>query len=180
MRTKKPSNWVEQRLTILTEIRNNDAAREWTVRDLAEEMQKHELVQRFQPNYGKSSAHRDIALINKQLVQKREELAESYIHAQLEITEEMIDDLVDEYRSLASGDFEDIESFLRTKVNLSKAILGVQKRQASILPIDAPKKLSIESSHRFDIEHFYKIQEGVNNLLLDDPTVIDGDFIADD
>lgn len=188
MKIKRPKNWIEQRLTILTEIRNNEPERDWSVREVAEEMQKHELVQRFQPNYGKSSAHRDIALINQQLASKREELAESYIHTQLEITDELIDDLMDEYRSLTQSDFESYdedgspdvfankEKLIKAKVNLSKAILMAQKRQASILPIDAPKKLSIESSHRFDIEHYYQIQQDVNSLLLDDPTVVDGDF----
>lgn len=176
---KKPPNWIDQRLALLTEIRNDQSDKDWSVRDLADEMQKHPLVQKFQPNYSKSTAARDLALINQQLAHKREELAESYIHAQLEVVDSIIEDLVNEYDKLIESDFENIEKFLKTKVNLTKAILMAQKRQASILPIDAPKKLSIESSHRFDIEHFYQIQQGVNNLLLDDPTVIDGDFEID-
>jgi hypothetical protein len=176
---KKPSNWIEQRLTVLTEIRNNEPERDWTVREVADAMKQHPLVKQFQPTYGKSTAARDIALINEQLVHRREELAQAYIHAQLELTDEIIEDLVDEYRKLTESDFEDIEKFIKTKVTLSKAILLTQRRQASILPIDAPKKLSIESSHRFDIEHFYQIQQGVNNLMLDDPTVVDGEFELD-
>ena len=176
MRLKKPKNWIDQRLTLLTEIRNDHPEREWSVRDLAEEMQKNELVVRFQPDYSKSSVHRDLILIDKQLSKRREELAESYIHYQLEITEELIDDLMEEYRSFADYEFEDRADLVKAKVNLAKAILAAQKRQASILPIDAPKKLSIETAHKIDIEHFYQIQQKAALFKLDDPTVIDGDY----
>ena len=179
MRLKKPKNFIEQRLTLLTEIRNNQPERDWSVRDLAEEMQKQELIARFQPDYSKSSAHRDLILIDQQLARKRAEPAESYLHYQLEITEELIDDLMDEYRGLAEYEFEDMSELVKAKVNIAKAILAAQKRQASILPIDAPKKLSIETAHKIDIEHFYQIQQRASLLLLDDPTIVDGDFEMD-
>lgn len=174
---KKPKNWLEQRLTILTEIRNDEPERDWSVREISEEMKKNELVRRFNPNYGKSTAHRDLALINKQLISKREELAEHYIHTQLEITDNLIEDLLDEYQAVDDNVYEDHESIVKAKTNLAKTILSIQKRQSAILPIDMPKKLLVDNNFRFDIEHFYQIQRSVDDLiLLEDPAVIDGDF----
>lgn len=176
MATKKPKNWTEQRTAILAEIRNDEPDRDWSVREVAEAMQKHELVKRFQPNYSKSTAHRDIALVEQNLVKKRDELAESYIFHQLETTDNILEDLLDEYESIAEYEFEEKERFIKTKVALAKTILAVQKRQASILPIDMPKKINIESNHRVDIEHFYQIAQKVDTLILDDPTIIDGEY----
>ena len=178
-RIKRPKNWVEQRLTLLTQIRNNQSEKDWSVRDLAEEMQKHELVRKFQPNYSKSSVHRDLALINQQLSHKREELAEEYIHTQLEIIDDMIEELVEDMEELNIEDFKDSEAYYKTKVGIAKTILQAQRRQANILPIDAPKKLMLESKHRIDIEHYYQIRDRANAIMLDDPTVIDGEFDTD-
>ena len=182
MKIKRPRNWTEQRLTLLAEIRNSRADKDWSVRELADEMQKHELVRRFQPAYSKSSVHRDLSLINNQLASKREELAEEYIHTQLDILDDAVENLVADLERLEmmkdsyEEEFRDAEAYYKTKVNLYKTLLLVQRRQASILPIDAPKKLMLESSHKIDIEHFYQIAERANVLQLDDPTIIDGDF----
>ncbi len=178
---KKPINWIEQRLTILTEIRNDDPGRSWTSRETAEAMQKHELVRKFQPNYSKSTAHRDIVAIDDQLIEKREELAISYILSHLEVTGDLIANLIEEYVDVDTGNhdlmFDDHLDVIKAKVTLTKAILAAQKRQAAILPIDMPKKVTIAAEGGFDIEHFYQIrEEAKKQVMLDDPTIVEGEF----
>lgn len=178
---KKPINWVDQRLAILTEIRNDDPSRYWTARETAEAMKKNELVRKFQPNYSKSTAHRDIVAINDELIEKREELAKSYIISHLEVTDDLIANLVAEYNAVDTGDhtllFDDHLDVIKAKISLTKAILAAQKRQAAVLPIDMPKKVTIAAEGGFDIEHFYQIRENAKkSILLDDPTIIDGEF----
>ena len=178
---KKPTNWIDQRLTILTEIRNDDPARSWTARETADAMKNHELVKKFQPNYSKSTAHRDIVAIDDQLIEKREELAVSYILFHLEVTDDLIADLVEEYHNVKTGDhtlmFEDRTDVVKAKVNLTKAIIAAQKRQADVLPIDMPKKITVAAEGGFDIEHFYQIREQAKKqIMLDDPTMVEGEF----
>jgi chemotaxis protein histidine kinase CheA len=179
---RRPKNWTERRLTILSEIRESDIERDWSVRDLAGEMQKNPLVQKYQPTYSKSSCHRDVALLNNQIASKREELAETYIHVQLDILDDVIGSLVSDLERLEQisetyeDEFRDAEAYYKTKANLIKTLLQAQRRQANILPIDSPKKLMLESTHKFDIEHYYLIAQQAGVLELDDPTIVEGEY----
>ena len=175
MARKKPKNWLDQRLTILTEVMNSDTEKSWTVRDIQEAMRAHPAIQEFQPNYGKSTAARDLAVINQEMSKRRKDLAEGYIVSQLNLTESLIDDLYEEYHSLDKPDnWVEPDKKARAKVALAKAINTLFVRQANILPIDIPKKIEIDNKHTFGLEDYLEIREIAGEL--DDPTVVEGDY----
>jgi hypothetical protein len=179
MSRKKPSNWLDQRLTILTEVMNNDTEKDWTVREVADTMRQHPTILMFQPTYGKSTAARDLAIVNKELSKKRHELAEEYIAIQLHVTDELIEDLLKQYDELDDEDaYIDLERKVRSKVAIAKAINTLFVRQANILPIDIPKKIEVAQKHSFSLEDFLELRQRAVGQL-EDPTVIEGYFTAE-
>ena len=182
--------WRDQRRAVMVEIINNDATKNWSIRDITEAMLEHPLIQQVQPKLSKSTVHRDWLAVKDELAEKRVELAGDYIDYHLNITDYLLNDLMSDYQAIDSIDTDNIEDEeLRARILLDRigdkekiirSIERMMKRQSTLVPIEVPKKLEIDDNKTvtFYSERFIEIQKRANMELSDG--IEDGDFVEVD
>lgn len=180
------THWIEMRQEILAKIIASKPNAKWTDEKMAEAMRGDSLVAVSQPNYSATTARRDWLAIRQELHVKRIELADKYISHQLELSETMLDDLVNQWEEIdrlelpetndQDGDeLNHINLFIH-KVNLydklGKAIERVLQRQSMLVPVQVPKKVEIKSQ-TFNLDMYLEAKQ---KAALTDENVIEGDF----
>jgi hypothetical protein len=155
-------NWIEMRRTILAELIAAKPSANWTSEKMAEEMRAHHIVKSVQPNYSVNSARRDWLTIRGELATKRIELADEYIARQLEVVDNQLERLLEEWDDVESiqkpdpivledgtriemSDIEFANKKLMLYERLNKSIERLMARQAKLLPIEVPKKLEVRT-----------------------------------
>lgn len=146
--------WREQRQTILAELIADRPHENWSWRAMAIAMQSHPVVAKAQPNYGHMTAKRDWLAIHDELKERREELASEYIDAQLELTEQLLEDIQEEYELLNSIDLEELEEKeragfilqrIRAKKDLVASVDKLLQRQQTLVPMEVPRRLQVDN-----------------------------------
>lgn len=161
------TQWREKRREILMCIIATDPSRNWSYRDLAEEMRQNELVLAAQPNYGYSTAYRDWLVVRDELKEKRDELAGEYISTQLDITEGLIEGLMDDWEALKRIDIDDIDteddvkvllSIIAAKKDIVTAVDKVMSRQQTLIPIAVPKHHVVDNNNNINLDVFHQLR----------------------
>lgn len=162
--------WVAQRRAILAEIIAAEPTRRWSTREMAEAMRDHDIVGAAMPNYGHMTAHRDWLAISEELALRRRELAEQYIDTQLEITDNLLDDLLQEYQELGALRNDDDPDFqlkkMKVKKDLVQAMDRVLARQQTLIPVAVPKQVQVDSRHvDINMDTLLKQYEAAANII---------------
>lgn len=175
------------RQAILAEIIAEQPSHDWTPAKIAEAMRDHEIVRGVQPRYSVVTARRDWYSLSNELAQSRKEMVDVYLNHQLETTEELLDDLIEEWNSLRAEEIEYYEDAppplvqraarIRAINALGQAIERVLKRQASLIPIEIPRKLEIEEK-RINLDIFLEARTRQQKRINE--RIIDGEYEVDD
>lgn len=186
--------WREERLTILTEVIQTNPTIYWSARKLADYARTNTVIGQIQPNYGTMTAWRDWAIIQEELRERREEIANEYIDLQLEQIDFVLDDLQKEYKALENIVLDDIEESGK-RISMQLRIAGAKKRlveamdklwnrQQTLLPIAVPKTIRVDTT-QMTMTMDQLIAARKEALKLEAPKnghrkeeVIDGELIA--
>ena len=176
------THWIALRQEILAKILASKPNNNWTPAKIAEAMKLDPIVSEAQPKYSIVTARRDWYSLSGDLARRRGELVDIYLNDQLEQTDNLLDDLLDEWSNLKEVDIDyDSETSPATQASqkikamntLSQAIERLMKRQANLLPLEVPKKLEIEE-RRINLDIFLEARN--QRSALKEGVVIDGTF----
>ncbi len=184
MRRDHPKyKWIQIRRDILKEVIASDVNRTWSVRELTAEMLKNELIQKGQPNLGKSVVHRDWLAIRNSIHKDIKELAAEYTEKQLEQLDHSTADILDEIEKLKAITYDDIaepEDVIKLKAkvasqvkSLTETLLKIQTRESKIVPNEAPKIINVEEKKHFTIDMFHSARQELLNQQGNNTTIIE-------
>lgn len=177
------AHWISMRQSILAEIIAGKPSNDWTPQKIADAMREHELIKEVQPKYSITTAKKDWYALSSELAHNRKELVDIYLQQQLEITEEMLEDLIGEWNSLLAEEVEYYEDAppplvqraakIRSLNALGQAMERILKRQANLIPIEVPKRLEIDE-RRINLDIFLEAKTRQQKRIQE--TIIDGDY----
>lgn len=177
------AHWIAMRQAILAEIIASQPSHEWTPQKMVEAMRENEQIKAVQPMYSITTAKKDWYALSNELAQNRKELVDVYLQQQLELTEEMMDDLVSEWNNVLAEEIEYYEDSpppsmqraakIRSLNALSQAMERVLKRQAALIPIEIPRRLEIDE-RRINLDVFLEAKMRQQKLIGE--KIIDGEY----
>lgn len=181
-------NWIEQRKAIMAEVMASDPGNRWTYEQLSNAMKSNPLVARYQPAYSIMTARRDFLALKDELKERRGELAGEYIATQLEIADDIIQDLWQDYQELNKVNPQDLvpdhrAQYLKDRIEkkdqITRAIERMFKRQAALIPdLEAPKQVQVSSiSVTMTNDEFLELKKRALQPP-DDEDIIDGEVIG--
>lgn len=141
----------------MLDIISEDPSRQWTYRDLAMSMRSNELVSSAQPRYSAATAYRDWLVVLNELKERRGEMASMYIDSQLNIADDLMEGLMDQWDAIDAIDLYEIEDpaervmmslkLIAAKKDIVIAIDRVMARQQTLVPIAIPKRVEVDNRH---------------------------------
>lgn len=175
----------------------NDPKRKWSSREMAREAKELPWFKEHMPDYGHMTAYRDWLAIQEETADRRQELAEAYTVAQLDILDELMENVADDIRSMGSLDelvqqadmledaggdgvdgylsVDDIGKFAAAKAKAINSLLRVMERQGRLVPIEIAKKLEV-NERRLNIDMLLELTGSTEILKKLGDGAIEGDF----
>jgi hypothetical protein len=158
---------IDERRTMIMEMmmaRPND---DWTYQRISEEARKLPWFAEHMPAYSNMTAYRDLLAVRQETKENRERLAEGILVRQLDQTDEQINNVLEDIEELGTlADFldddgltiNDIGHYVKAKDTLLKALDRLMTKQASLVPIEVPKKVEIDQT-RFSFDYYLEVHK---------------------
>lgn len=171
------------RRKIVLELIMRDPDKKWTAQAISEAAKEHKWFKEFMPTYSAATARSDLLAVLNEIKSRREELAEQYLAAQLDIVDDEIrsiqDDLdsLGDVKSLVDGDdvsMNDILKFVRAKATMTNTLLRLLEHQNKLVPVEIPKRVDV-NQQIINLDMFLEARKELN--FIDDGMTVDGEVI---
>jgi hypothetical protein len=170
------SHWIAMRRSIMAEIIAANPNVNWTSGKLAEAMLEDPRVREAHPRYSSVTAQKDFLSLTRELSDKRTELVEDYLSIQLELTDDILTDLTQEWNDLLEEEvvYDNEEAppimqrvaKIKAMNTLSMAMERAMVRQSKLLPLDVPKQINVEK-RSFNLDMYLEAKERREKAIED-------------
>jgi hypothetical protein len=185
---------VSERRTMILEMMMAEPLENWTYQRIAERARLLPWFAEHMPNYSNMTAYRDLLAVTEETKENREKLAEGILVRQLDQTDVQIQGLLHDLEELGSlGDFleendgddgitiNDINTYVKAKDTLLKALDRLMAKQADLVPINIPKKVEIDQT-RFSFDYYLEVHKqhahelDAPKLRISDGNTVEGEY----
>lgn len=176
---------LELRRNMILEMIMAEPTRRWSYAEISEEARKLPWFQQHMPTYSTQTAYRDYLAVKNETKENREKLAESILVKQLDETDNQIQGILEDIETLGALDeflasnpdlgIADIAQFAKAKNTYLNALGRLMDKQASLVPIEVPKQVTIDNN--FTVDHYLQARKEYEKL--DSPKIMISDGIED-